>query len=402
MPCWHLFQREGRQRIRGNEVDDEHVQFEDPFDKGVVCRSCYQHSDSQEAEDTEKHLMHGEELISEVRGTCKRSPSKGSSSHSHIGLRTKRFMEHLELSTCGMKHREIHESIMSHIDRKTNLFGSWLKAMESSGQLRREPQASTPLKFMGLPMPRVSAVMSVLLAPVMVCWNASICCRARTARFASCCSCSWPIIVCKASIEIHHNEHTTQATDRHGLRDHANAPVQMFGPLSQGARREVHTHTSISLFRQESLINNTKEKKCGVTVWPSWVPFRMPTHTASRKQLTQYVATKTQRGTPNSISNGKQKNSKKTMRASFGDVRLPERPLAFNKISNIFESLLVPSLAGAQFQVLLQVLDKEVDDDSGSKILWEGFSCQYLVLLTTLQHAGSYSPRPVASWLPEC
>ena len=90
------------------------------------------------------------------------------------------------------------------------------------------------------------------------------------------------------------------------------------------------------------------------------------------------------------------------MRASFGDVRLPERPLAFNKISNIFESLLVPSLAGAQFQVLLQVLDKEVDDDSGSKILWEGFSCQYLVLLTTLQHAGSYSPRPVASWLPEC
>ena len=252
MPCWHLFQREGRQRIRGNEVDDEHVQFEDPFDKGVVCRSCYQHSDSQEAEDTEKHLMHGEELISEVRGTCKRSPSKGSSSHSHIGLRTKRFMEHLELSTCGMKHREIHESIMSHIDRKTNLFGSWLKAMESSGQLRREPQASTPLKFMGLPMPRVSAVMSVLLAPVMVCWNASICCRARTARFASCCSCSWPIIVCKASIEIHHNEHTTQATDRHGLRDHANAPVQMFGPLSQGARREVHTHIHQSLQTRKS------------------------------------------------------------------------------------------------------------------------------------------------------
>ena len=47
-----------------------------------------------------------------------------------IDLCTKDLKEHLELITLEMKHKEVREEIMSFVERKRDLFGTQLKAME--------------------------------------------------------------------------------------------------------------------------------------------------------------------------------------------------------------------------------------------------------------------------------
>ena len=101
-----------------------------PGTKRALLKAVINNAPAMKPEDIEKNLMNVEELMKKYEVLGGESLPEDLRVTVIIDLCTKDFKEHLELITREMKYREVREEIMSFVERKRDLFGTQLKAME--------------------------------------------------------------------------------------------------------------------------------------------------------------------------------------------------------------------------------------------------------------------------------
>ena len=121
-------QRQGRERVGSHEVVDETVRVEDSWHEEGFVEGGDQQRSREVARGYREEPRECGRAHEEVRGLGRRVEDLRVTVI--IDLRTKDLKEHLELITREMKYKEVREEIMSFVERKRDLFGTQLKAME--------------------------------------------------------------------------------------------------------------------------------------------------------------------------------------------------------------------------------------------------------------------------------
>ena len=101
-----------------------------PGTKRALLKAVINNPPSKKPEDIEKNLMHVEELIKKYEVLGGDPLPEDLRVTVIIDLCTKDLKEHLELITREMKYKEVRDEIMSYVERKRDMFGVQLKAME--------------------------------------------------------------------------------------------------------------------------------------------------------------------------------------------------------------------------------------------------------------------------------
>ena len=101
-----------------------------PGTKRALLKAVINNGSSKRPDEIEKNLMHVEELMKRYEVLAGSELPEDLRVTVIIDLCTKDLKEHLELMTREMKYKEVRDEIMSYVERKRDLFGSQLKAME--------------------------------------------------------------------------------------------------------------------------------------------------------------------------------------------------------------------------------------------------------------------------------
>ena len=101
-----------------------------PGTKRALLKAVINNPPAKKPEDIEKNLMHVEELMKRYEVLGGEPLPEDLRVTVIIDLCTKDLKEHLELITREMKYKEVRDEIMSYVERKRDLFGNQLKAME--------------------------------------------------------------------------------------------------------------------------------------------------------------------------------------------------------------------------------------------------------------------------------
>ena len=101
-----------------------------PGTKRALLKAVINSTPAKKPEDIEKNLMHTEELMKRYEVLGGEPLPEDLRVTVIIDLCTKDLKEHLELITREMKYKEVRDEIMSYVERKRDLFGNQLKAME--------------------------------------------------------------------------------------------------------------------------------------------------------------------------------------------------------------------------------------------------------------------------------
>ena len=101
-----------------------------PGTKRALLKAVINNTPAKKPEDIEKNLMNVEELMKRYEVLGGEPLPEDLRVTVIIDLCTKDLKEHLELITREMKYKEVRDEIMSYVERKRDLFGNQLKAME--------------------------------------------------------------------------------------------------------------------------------------------------------------------------------------------------------------------------------------------------------------------------------
>jgi hypothetical protein len=101
-----------------------------PGTKRALLKAVINNTPAKKPEDIEKNLMHVEELMKKYEILGGAELPEDLKVIVIIDLCTKDLKEHLELIAKEMKYKEVRDEIMSYVERKRDLFGNQLKAMD--------------------------------------------------------------------------------------------------------------------------------------------------------------------------------------------------------------------------------------------------------------------------------
>ena len=110
-----------------------------PGTKRALLKAVINNPAAKKPDDIEKNLMHVEELMKKYEALGGQALPDDLRVTVIIDLCTKDLKEHLELITREMLYKEVRDDIMSYVERKRDLFGGQLKAMEIDNNEEWDP-----------------------------------------------------------------------------------------------------------------------------------------------------------------------------------------------------------------------------------------------------------------------
>lgn len=110
-----------------------------PATKRALLKVVINNPQAKDPKDIEKNLMRVEELMKKYEVLAGQPLPEDLRATVIIDLCTKDLKEHLELTTREMSYKEVREEIMAYVERKRDLFGSQLKAMECDNHEEQKP-----------------------------------------------------------------------------------------------------------------------------------------------------------------------------------------------------------------------------------------------------------------------